>query len=320
MKLILIAFLFLPFGVFAGTTAVVPPAPLPTGVPATASYTIDCIGIADDTTAACNTVYSWKKYVNRFCCNYQRQVSAIYRNGTAISLKPLPGESHTRVGGITRSGKAWGQSSAALYTFSIVIWDAAGNPTSYGPGEASDVTDSGYIVSGARIYSPATAAWLDVPRALKLFGMAENGDFVGVFDVGNGHACLYRYSDFTAIIDIEDTCAYPALGTFINYPERMRINDADVVIWSYTYATAPALGLRAAADQVVPDIYNAYLYAINDSGAAVGGANIYALDGSVTAISPIGFTAINTKGINNTGVVTGSGMLGGAARAFIYQP
>jgi hypothetical protein len=328
MKLIAaLAFLVCSFSTVAGQMLAVPPTPL-TGVPASVVPTSNCVGIANNGAAACNTYYGWKGTVGRFKQNYYRNVASVYANGVNLALKPLPGDTDTFALGITPGGKAWGRSSWKFYTSTIVTWDAYGEPTGYGPGTATDADDLGRIARDDAIFNPATGVWEAVPGAYKIMALSNNGDSAGVFVVtdidGVEHAGLWRTRDFQARPEVEDACTFPCIDDVYQLPAQVRMNASGAVVWYLTYATLPPLGFRALPGEAGLTILDGVaLASINTPGDAVGAGSILRAAGALEAL-PLsgGFTSAVATGINDAGLISGYGKIGTQTyfRAFIYQP
>lgn len=318
------------FPVFAGQLSQVPDDAFPVGVPATAGYITDCVGVANSGAAACTTYYAWKSTVGRFKSNYYRYVARIYFNGVSMTLKPLSGDTETIAKGITPNGTPWGVSSWKLFTSNIVTWDALGNPTSYGPGTPNDADDLGRIAAGASIYNPATLQWDVVPGAYAIYGLSNSGDAIGMFvwpdaEGGIEHHGMYRLSEYTAQTEFEDACTYPCLAAQGTEPTKARINASGVVTWHITFPTYPVsstLGFRAIPGDPTLLVANQVAFSgINSMGDTAGSDKIYRIGGVIETIPlSLGFTQLLANGINDSGVVVGLGKIGTTFRAFIYTP
>lgn len=297
----------------AATLTQVPPPPTPSGIPTTAGYISECVGISETGVAACNFTYSWKVYVNRFCCRRQRDVAAVYSDGVTKALIAPPGEMYTRVGGITPGGKSWGVSSPDLSTFNVVVWDTNGVPTKYGAGTPVDADDLGRIAMGASIYDPATAAWNVVPGALSMLALSNNGDAVGIFswpdNGGIEHVAAYRVSDFLSH-GAEDVCVYPCIDVGAMSPEKMRMNGSGVVVGYQAFFSLPAISFRAIPGAFAEKFSGMALTGVNDLGDAVGGVSILRPNGTTDMLpqSGDGFTVFGGLSINSSGTVVGAGM------------
>jgi hypothetical protein len=258
--------LVLSFVLSFAQAAVVEVSPLPpvtSTVPTTATRSVECVAVDDYGNAYCNATYTWKKYVNRFCCSYQRNFSFRFDSANEIAwLTPAAGKTDTRVTAVSSDGiHIGGASQGAKASLPVATLWTNGAPAQVIGLQVDAVSNTAYSSGGAALtydgmnIKPATCA--------EVYALNDLGD--GVCHktiVGSDENGIARFSDQ----DTEDSAtAFFAFGT----PKTAAINNHGDAVVGFVFYGVP-MSIVDYADGAHYTEEGALAADINDSGVYVG--------------------------------------------------
>lgn len=277
-----------------------PEPPTPT-IPLAAGRIVHCVGVDNAGNAYCNVAYLWRVKRNRFCCTYQRELTAIVAlDGGITWLTPSAPNTDTRVLSVSNDGRyVVGLSITPRYASQGQTLWVDGVPGLVA-GTVSAVSNYGYTLSGLAVrhsdgttYSPASC--------VKVLALDDLGGGVCFkdFDPGNddpGVRGVARFDDpeqgegnLTRFIIPLASPQYVKTAAINNYGLVALTVATSVIGDSYS---SDASGLLIS----YPGVYFA---ANNDSGFIVGSGIWQDGTGGVSA------DGVLFLDINNAGVTVG---------------
>lgn len=258
----------------------VSPDPPDSSIPLTAGRTVQCVGIDDQGVAYCNVVYTWKRYVNRFCCTYQRDLVVKVEDSLSW-ITPLPGKTDTRLLSVSHDGRhmaglsmGFKASSQAPTLWLDGIPTLAAGSVKVVSNIAFTLNDVAYTYDGT-ILSPSSC------QSVLALNNVGNGLCFKDLDPGNDDIGVRGVARFT------DPEGDDAVGRFIvplyhsGWVKKAAINNQDAAIVTFGLTTNDAIVSYPDETLYFP---GRFLSDINDSNVTVGAEGV------------ITFHAINAAG------------------------
>ncbi len=274
------------------------PAPPNATIPSNANRTTMCVGVDAAGNVYCNVIYTWKKYLNRFCCSYQRDLSFVADVfGNLSWLQPVTGKTDTRIYSVSNDGHIGGSSQGAKASLPVATLWTNRVPQAF-PGPAIGLVsnyayssvDGVFTYSGTNI-KPADCegvyalndvggglCWKTLNADPEHSGLArfetpitedDPSLFISVFppqsaainNSGTAVATL-RFGTIVSYL-----VSYPGQQTRVDYGVVMDVNDSNVYVGGSTGGTT-GTGLIWVSDQPVSVPGTMLINAVNDSGVA----------------------------------------------------